>query len=225
MNARTHWLGRIMAALGLLLSSPLSAAAALAIRADDGGPVLYRARRAGRGNREFTMYKFRTMASGADGRGAITGGTDARVTRPGRWLRRFKIDELPQLINVVTGDMALVGPRPEDVGIVERHYTPFLMQSLDVLPGLTSPGSLSYFADEENLPSDPADAERLYVDKILPRKIALDLVYVRNRSWRYDLELVLRTLASIVGTRRPFAARQRWEQEQADALLSREAAR
>lgn len=224
MNARSHWLGRIMAALGLILSSPLSAVAALAIRADDGGPVLYRARRAGRGNREFTMYKFRTMGADASGGGAITGGTDVRVTRPGRWLRRFKIDELPQLINVVTGDMALVGPRPEDVGIVERHYTPFLMQSLDVLPGLTSPGSLSYFAEEANLPGDPADAERLYVDKILPRKIALDLVYVRNRDWRYDLELVLRTLASIVGLRRPFAKRQRWEQDQADALLAQEAA-
>ena len=147
------------------------------------------------------MYKFRTMtvARPGDERARITGGRDTRVFPWGRLLRRLKVDELPQLINVVTGDMAIVGPRPEDPTIVERDYAPWMHETLTVLPGLTSPGTLGYYADESGLPEDPAAAERIYLERLLPRKLAIDLVYVRNRTARYDAMLVVRTLAGVAG--------------------------
>lgn len=217
---RARPVSRVVAALGLVVALPVMVLTAVAIKASSRGPVLFRAVRAGRRGLPFTMLKFRTMHLGRHvGGGRITGGRDARVFTVGRWLRRFKLDELPQLVNVVRGHMALVGPRPEDPSIVQEHYTPFMHQSLTVLPGLTSPGSLGYYADEANLPDDPEEAERLYLRELLPRKIAVDLVYVVNRSWRYDMELVARTAASMIGLRRLFTARQAWERHEATRLL------
>ena len=167
------------------------------------------------------MYKFRTMSAGSDAHGAITGGRDARVFPVGRFLRRFKLDELPQLINVVLGDMALVGPRPEDPGIVQRHYKPWMMESLDVTPGVTSPGSLNYFAEEQALPDDADEAERVYAKIALPQKIAHDLVYVRNRSFVYDVDLLFRTGLSVVGLRRVCENKQRWEHVESTCILNR----
>jgi lipopolysaccharide/colanic/teichoic acid biosynthesis glycosyltransferase len=215
-----HLLGRLVAAIALLGLSPLLAAAAAAIKLFDGGPVLYRAARAGRFGTPFVMFKFRTMREcNGDAASRITGGDDPRVSAVGRWLRRFKVDELPQLANVVAGQMAIVGPRPEDPTIVAEHYTPLMMSSLDVLPGLTSPGSLAYYAAESALPDDPALAEKVYLTQLLPKTIAMDLVYVRSRSWRYDAEVVLRTLASLAGLHTLFARRRAWEREQAELLL------
>lgn len=212
--------GRLGAAVALVVLSPLMAVAAALIKLLDRGPVLYRAARVGRGGTRFTMLKFRTMRQGGgDGAPRITGGDDPRVSAVGRWLRRFKVDELPQLANVVGGQMALVGPRPEDPAIVAEHYTPFMMESLEVLPGLTSPGSLTYYAEESTLPDDPALAEKVYLTQLLPKKIAMDLVYVRNRSLRYDAELVVRTIASLVGVDGLFARRRAWEKAQAELLL------
>src|SRR5699024_3989161 len=121
------------------------------------------------------------------------------------------LDEMPQLVNVVRGEMAIVGPRPEDPSIVAEHYTPFMLESLSVLPGLTSPGSLAYYGAESDLPSDPIEAERKYLTELLPRKIATDLVYVQNRSWRYDLQVVVRTVVGVLKLPFAFARRCSWE--------------
>ncbi len=216
-----HPVSRILAALGLLFSSPPLAVGALAIKLSSRGPVLFRAPRVGRDGRPFSMLKLRTMHQRPDGASArITGGRDTRVFAAGRVLRRIKVDEIPQLVNVLRGQMSLVGPRPEDPSIVEDHYTPFMLQTLAVLPGLTSPGSLHYYADEARLPDDAAEAEKIYVAELLPRKIALDLVYIRNRSWRYDVEVVVRTIASMLGHTGLFPARQAWERGEAERLLA-----
>jgi lipopolysaccharide/colanic/teichoic acid biosynthesis glycosyltransferase len=203
-----------------MVASPLLAVAAAAIKLTSRGPVLFRALRSGQGGRPFTMFKLRTMhQSGCQPGGRITASQDPRVFAAGAWLRRFKLDEVPQLANVVLGQMALVGPRPEDPSIVSEHYTALMRETLAVLPGLTSPGSLAYYADETALPKTPQEAERLYLTEILPRKIALDLVYVRHRSWRYDAELIIRTAASIVGARDIFRRHRDWEAAQAEALV------
>lgn len=215
-----HPVSRVVALLSLLVCMPALAVAALAIKFSSRGPVLFRASRVGYGGRPFVMYKLRTMHHKPSGaRVRITPSGDARIFPAGRWLRRYKVDELPQLANVVRGQMALVGPRPEEPSIVEEHYSCFMRETLTVLPGLTSPGSLAYYAEEASLPDEPSEAERIYVTDLLPKKIALDLVYVRNRSWRYDAELLVRTLASMVGLSRLFAGHQVWENDEAERLL------
>lgn len=201
----------VVSAIALVAALPLLAVAAVAIRLTSPGPVFYRAMRVGRGGRPFTMYKLRTMhvnpsvASGKVAKSAITAKDDPRVFPVGSLLRRTKIDELPQLLNVLSGDMSLVGPRPEDPRFVEKNYTPTDLATLDVRPGLTSPGSVWYYTTAESeLTSD--DPERHYVERVLPLKLALDLVYVREVSWRYDIALIARTIlvltALVVGWRR-----------------------
>ena len=181
----------VVAALALALAAPVLLLAALAIRLVSPGPVLYRARRLGLGGRPFVMFKLRTMH--ADGGGApITGPGDPRVFPLGRWLRRAKIDELPQLLNVLAGDMALIGPRPEEPAIVAQAYGPVHRVTLEVPPGLTSPGSLFQTTDGDAL-LDPADPVGSYVARLLPLKISLDVVYVRRASLGYDLRLMGRT--------------------------------
>jgi lipopolysaccharide/colanic/teichoic acid biosynthesis glycosyltransferase len=183
------------ASLGLVLTAPLLAVAALGIKLSSRGPAFYRARRVGRRGRLFTMYKLRTMHEAKPGTAgsAITAHDDGRVFALGRLLRKAKIDELPQLVNVLRGDMAIVGPRPEDPGIVERHYRPHHFTTLMVRPGLTSPGTLYYFTVAES----QVEAEQDYAKVILPLKLALDLVYVRSAGPWYDLALIARTVASI----------------------------
>lgn len=212
---------RIVSGIGLAASSPLLLLAVLGIRKASPGPVFYRAERAGQGGVPFTMYKLRTMHVDAASSGRITGRADLRVFRWGSILRRLKLDELPQLINVFRGEMAMVGPRPEDMSIVREHYDPLMWESLTIPPGITSPGSLHYFADEDGLPSDPEAAEAVYIERLLPLKIALDLVYVRNRSLRYDVEVLARTLLAILGLDRIFGARLVWEHEEARKILER----
>lgn len=186
---------------GLVVLSPVMLVIALAIRLTSRGPVFYRAQRAGVGGAPFTMFKFRTMRVQEPGASRITAGADDRVFPVGRTLRRFKLDEIPQLINVVTGDMSLVGPRPEDVGIVKEFYEPWMMETLTVRPGLTSPGSLYGSAIEDEIAGD--DPERDYAERILPPKLKLELDYVRTQSFVGDLRLIVRTLTWIV--RRPAA--------------------
>ena len=188
-----------LATLALIAALPLLAVAAVGIRLSSPGPILYRATRVGRGGRPFTMYKLRTMhvnhatVGGKVATSAITAKDDPRVFRVGAVLRQTKIDELPQLFNVLSGDMSLVGPRPEDPRFVERNYTTTHLATLDVRPGLTSPGSVWYYTSaEDDLSSE--DPERHYVEHVLPLKLALDLVYVRRVSWYYDLALIGRTI-------------------------------
>ncbi len=196
----------VLAALGLVLVAPVLALAALAIRLASPGPVFYRARRVGRAGACFTMYKLRTMHQRPLGRTSrITGQDDPRVFPLGALLRRTKIDELPQLFNVLRGDMSIVGPRPEDPDIVERHYTPLLRETLAVRPGLASPGSIYNYTHGDALLAG-GDPETAYVERLLPLKVALDVVYVRHASLDSDVRIIGRTLstigASLIGRRR-----------------------
>jgi lipopolysaccharide/colanic/teichoic acid biosynthesis glycosyltransferase len=186
------------AAAALLVLAPVLAAAALGIRATSPGPILFRAPRAGRGGRTFTMYKLRTMRHAGAPDTRITAVNDARVFGFGRFLRRTKIDELPQLLNVLRGEMSIVGPRPEDPEIVARHYAPAHLQTLTALPGLSSPGTLYHDTHcVERIAGD--DPVRRYLEDVLPLKAALDLVYVRRASFGYDLAIIARTLWTLLG--------------------------
>ncbi|MGY2701578.1 sugar transferase [Nocardioides sp. HB32] len=209
----------VVAAAALVVTAPLVVMAALGIKLTSHGPVLYRTTRAGVGGTPFSMLKLRTMHVGREDSGRVTSGSDARVFPFGRLLRRFKLDELPQLVNVLHGQMALVGPRPEDLSIVRGHYTAQMWKTLSVPPGVTSVGSLHYYAMESSLPGDPAEAERVYLEELLARKAALDLVYIENRSLGYALQVLVRTAFGILGRHQVFVRKMAWEQETADAYL------
>ena len=197
-----------LAAVALVAAAPLLAAAAVGIRLASRGPVLYRAERVGKGRRPFIMFKLRTMhLRRRSDTSRITGADDPRVFPFGAWLRALKIDELPQLWNVLRGDMALVGPRPEDPAIVTRLYTALGLETLAVRPGLASPGSI-YSSTHGAALLGTADPEAAYAARLLPVKLALDVVYVRRASLWYDARIVGRTLWVIVATlagRRRFA--------------------
>jgi lipopolysaccharide/colanic/teichoic acid biosynthesis glycosyltransferase len=199
------------AALGLAVTAPVLTAAAIAVKVTSPGPVFYRARRAGRGGNPFAMLKLRTMVNDADLMGApITVGGDPRVTSIGAFLRRTKIDELPQLINVLIGDMSLVGPRPEDWGIVQRHYTAEHRRLLDVRPGIACPGQVYYYLHQAHeVPPRGTEPERFYVEHQLSTKLAYDLYYVHHASLALDARVIMQTLAAIACTilRRPFPFR------------------
>lgn len=170
---------------------PLMLFAAIGIKLSDPGPVFFRAKRAGVGGKAFTMFKFRTMRVVQDSASVITANVDNRIFPFGSLLRKLKIDEIPQLINVLLGDMSLVGPRPEDMKIVTHHYSEEHMRTLDVLPGLTSPGALYGSVHEEFIGND--DPEGDYLEKMLPIKLALELVYAKRQSLIYDLSIMWRT--------------------------------
>jgi lipopolysaccharide/colanic/teichoic acid biosynthesis glycosyltransferase len=189
----------IVATIALVVSAPLLAVAALGIWIASPGPLIYRARRVGLRGRPFSMYKLRTMhvEQGAT-KSRITLAQDPRIFGFGAFLRRSKIDEIPQLVNVLKGEMSIVGPRPEDVQIAGNHYTEEHLETLTVRPGLTSPGGLYpyMFADIAETKGD--DPEGHYVTHVLPIKLALDLVYVKRASLRYDIRILVRTLGIVV---------------------------
>ncbi len=185
------------AALGLLLLSPLLALIALLVKLDSPGPALYKARRVGIGGATFRLYKFRTMVDNAQYFGpGITGSNDKRVTRVGRWLRRHRLDELPQLFNVLKGDMSLVGPRPEDPRYV-TYYTPQQRKLLEVRPGITSSASLAYRDEADLLTGEEWEQE--YIHVIMPQKLALELDYQRQRTIWSDLRVIWRTARLLIG--------------------------
>ena len=170
---------------------------AIWIKIDSEGPVFYRQVRVGKGNRDFRLFKFRSMRVGSDRKGLITvGGRDPRVTRSGYYIRKYKLDELPQLINVFTGDMSLVGPRPEVRKYVDL-YTPEQMHVLDVRPGITDPASIRY-RNENELLAQVEDPERYYVEVIMQDKLQLNLEYVEKQSFRFDLQLIFKTFSEII---------------------------
>ena len=187
----------IASSLGLLLLSPLFLMLAIWIKIDSEGPVFYRQVRVGKGNRYFRLFKFRSMRVGSDRKGLITvGGRDPRVTRSGYYIRKYKLDELPQLINVFTGDMSLVGPRPEVRKYVDL-YTPEQMHVLDVRPGITDPASIRY-RNENELLAQVEDPDRYYVEVIMQDKLQLNLEYVEKQSFRFDLQLIFKTFSEII---------------------------
>lgn len=187
----------VAAAVGLLVLSPVFLLLAVWIKADSPGPVFYRQRRVGRRNRDFWLYKFRSMRVGADRAGLITvGGRDPRITPSGYYLRKYKLDELPQLINVLMGDMSLVGPRPEVRRYVDL-YTPEQMHVLDVRPGITDMASILY-RNENELLARAEDPDKFYVEVVMQDKLRINLEYVARHSFGYDLRLIFRTFWEIV---------------------------
>jgi lipopolysaccharide/colanic/teichoic acid biosynthesis glycosyltransferase len=186
-----RWVDGLCAAAGLILLSPVLAGAALAVKLSSPGAVLHRAVRVGRAGNSFTVLKFRTMVLEAAAGPGITSAGDPRVTPVGHVLRRWKLDELPQLVNVLRGEMSLVGPRPEDPRYVAR-YTPEQRRILRVRPGLTSPASLRFFREESMLTGE--DWETAYLQKILPAKLSEDLEYLEHRSARRDLTILVRSV-------------------------------
>jgi len=183
--------------LGLLVLSPLFLVLALWIKLDSPGPVFYRQVRVGRGNKDFRLFKFRSMRVGSDKKGLITvGGHDPRVTRSGYYIRKYKLDELPQLINVFIGDMSLVGPRPEVRKYVDL-YTPEQLRVLDVRPGITDMASIRY-RNENELLEQAADPEQYYRDVVMQDKLRINLEYVADHSFVKDLKIIFMTFKAVV---------------------------
>ncbi len=182
---------------GLVLLSPLFLLIAISIKRDSSGPVFFRQTRVGRQGQPFRIHKFRTMATDAPANGLqLTVGADPRITRTGYWLRKYKLDELPQLIDVLRGKMSLVGPRPEVPKYVE-HYPPDVKQIvLSVRPGITDNASIEY-RDENDILARSDDPEREYIEKVMPVKLEYYRRYVKERSMSGDLAIILRTFGAI----------------------------
>ena len=187
----------VASGLGLLVLSPFFLLLAVWIKLDSAGPVFYRQVRVGRYNRNFRLFKFRSMRVGADKKGLITvGGRDPRVTRSGYFIRKYKLDELPQLINVLLGDMSLVGPRPEVRKYVEM-YTSEQLHVLDVRPGITDMASIRY-RNENELLAEAEDPEAYYIREIMPDKLKINLEYVAKHSFWFDMNLIFKTITEVV---------------------------
>lgn len=185
----------LVASVALAAFSPLMVLVWVAIKLDDGGPALFRQTRIGRGGLPFEILKFRSMQPRSSLGPAITRTGDPRVTRPGRWLRRTKLDELPQLWNVLRGEMSLVGPRPEVPKYVEL-YSEAQREVLKLRPGITDEASIA-FRNEEQMLADARDPEQFYIDYCLPKKIAINLDYARNAGPLRDLQVIARTIRTV----------------------------
>ncbi len=191
----------ILAGVGVVLLAPGFAVLALLIKLDSSGPVFYRGVRVGQAERLFRIFKFRTMLANAEQLGASsTAADDQRVTRIGRFLRNWKLDELPQLFNVIRGEMSLVGPRPQVPWAVEL-YTPEERLLLSIRPGLTDDASL-YFRNEGEILRGSQHPDRDYLEKIHPVKMRLSLEYVRRKSFWVDCDIIMNTLAAVVFRRK-----------------------
>jgi lipopolysaccharide/colanic/teichoic acid biosynthesis glycosyltransferase len=185
-----------LAALGIALSAPLWAGITVAVRLSSDGPILYAGPRIGKNGVLFSMYKFRTMWRNADRLGpAVTAADDPRITSIGRWLRATKVDELPQLLNVLRGEMSLVGPRPEAPEYV-AHYDDRQRRVLSVRPGITGPTQLAYRHEEQLLRH--SGVVDVYLRELMPRKLEMDLLYVERRNLWLDVRLLVSTLCRLL---------------------------
>lgn len=184
--------------IGVIILLPVFILIVLLIVFDSKGPVFYRQVRVGKNNKDFKLLKFRTMHVNADKLGLLTvGNKDARITKAGYWLRKYKVDEIPQLINVLLGDMSFVGPRPE----VRKYVNLYNAQQLSVLtvkPGITDWASIEFRNENEILAKYP-DPENAYIKIIMPRKLYLNAEYIKSRSMMLDLRIILKTLLSVIG--------------------------
>jgi lipopolysaccharide/colanic/teichoic acid biosynthesis glycosyltransferase len=190
----------LFALVGLIVLAPVMVVVALAIALTSQGPVFFQQERVGLGGRPFRILKFRTMRVDAERLGGpLTVGHDPRITRVGAFLRASKLDELPQLFNVVRGEMALVGPRPEVPRYVALYSTE-QRRVLEVRPGITDPASIQY-RDESALLAAAADPERWYVEEVMPHKLAINLAYLRQRTLPSDVGVIFATLARLAGRR------------------------
>lgn len=178
---------------GLLVLSPLFVFLSLWVGLGSKGGVFYKQKRVGRFNKDFTLYKFRSMRVGADKKGLLTiGGKDSRVTKAGFFIRKYKLDELPQLLNVLKGDMSFVGPRPEVRKYVDM-YTERQLKVLDVRPGITDLASIKY-RNENDLLATADNPEQYYIDVVMQDKLALNLQYIETRTFLGDIKLIFRTI-------------------------------
>lgn len=182
--------------IGLVMTTPLMAALALAVRLDSPGPALFRQTRVGLGGKPFDLLKFRSMRTGATG-SSVTAGGDPRVTRVGRVLRRFRLDELPQLWNVVRGDMALVGPRPEVPRFVDLD-DPRWQRVLSVRPGITDPTTIAFADEERRLAALGGDPDAAYREHLLPMKLESQVAWLERRSLRADLGALWATVRVLI---------------------------
>lgn len=187
----------VFSLIGLILLMPLFFVVAILIKLSSSGPIFYLQTRVGLNGNDFKLYKFRTMTVDADKKGLLTvGGRDPRVTSIGYYLRKFKIDELPQLLNVLFGSMSFVGPRPEVRKYVDM-YTEEQKNVLSIKPGITDYASLEYF-NENDLLSRSENPEQVYIQEVMPAKLKLNLKYMREAGFFTDLKIIFRTLARIV---------------------------
>lgn len=186
---------------GLMITSPILGLCAIAIHLDSPGPIIFRQWRVGQAGDPFQILKLRTMVQHADRQGPkLTGSGDARITRVGKWLRKTKLDEIPQLLNVLRGEMSLVGPRPE----VPEYVVTYSRQQrklLEFKPGMTGPASLAFIEEERLLARHP-DSESFYVGTILARKLELDLAYCQSASFVGDIKLLLCTILRLFDSTR-----------------------
>ena len=186
----------IFSATALLITFPLILICVVIIKLEDPtSPVFYKQKRGGKNKHFFNIYKFRTMSTNAEKTGSLTIGNDLRITKSGKWLRKFKIDELPQFFNVLIGDMSVVGPRPE----VEKYINLYNEKQLEVLnikPGITDYASIIYF-EENQLLGKSKDPEKTYIEKIMPHKLDLNLQYINKNSLLIDLKIIIKTLLKV----------------------------
>ena len=187
----------LAAAVGLVLLAPLLVLIGLWVRCDSPGPALFRQKRVGRDGVIFDILKFRTMTGQARPGPLLTVGADARITRAGHFLRRHKLDELPQLVNVLRGDMSLVGPRPEVPRYVACYPAEVRSVVLSVRPGLTDWASICY-RDESAILAGSTDPEQTYLNAVMPAKLAINVRYVRERSFWTDLRIIFSTLGALL---------------------------
>lgn len=186
----------LISCLLLILLSPVFVVAALLVSFSGKGGVFYVQNRVGRYNRDFGMLKFRTMVADAHQKGLLTvGERDPRITSVGYWLRKYKLDELPQLLNVVAGQMSLVGPRPEVRAFVAL-YTEEQLKVLSVRPGITDPASIE-FINENELLGQSVNPQRTYIEEVMPRKLQINLEYIQKATWITDLKILFQTLTAI----------------------------
>jgi lipopolysaccharide/colanic/teichoic acid biosynthesis glycosyltransferase len=185
--------------LGLIILLPLFFLVSIIIRIDSRGGAFYLQSRVGKNNRDFKLFKFRTMSAGAEKQGGLTiGARDARITKPGFFLRKYKFDELPQLFNVLKGDMSLVGPRPEIRRYVEC-YTPEQQFVLSVKPGLTDYASIEYI-DENEILGKSSDPERSYIGVVMPAKIELNKRFIEHQGLKEYFTILFKTIGKVLGT-------------------------
>lgn len=192
-----RWFDAAVALLGILLLAPILIALSLGVLVSSGFPIFFRQERTGLRGSAFRIWKFRSMRNAPAGAGPlVTASGDSRVTPFGRWLRRTKCDELPQLFNVLFGEMSLVGPRPE-VPLYTRDYSPAQRRVFLVRPGITGPTATTFISEEELLASQP-DKDAYYRDVLLPAKLAGDLEYIRSLAFNTDLKLIANTVSRLL---------------------------
>ena len=180
----------------LLIIFPLLILISILIKLDSKGQIFYYQKRIGLNGKEFNLYKFRTMKPGSDKKGLLTVGNDSRITRVGSILRKLKLDEIPQLFNIITGDMSVVGPRPETPNYVEL-YNEEQRKVLNIKPGLTDYASLE-FINENELLAKHDNPEKVYIETIMPQKLRLNLKYIQDQNFLLDLKIIFRTIFKIL---------------------------